>query len=178
MIAVFTEGEATEPDYLRALRRRLGDDTELRVDARHGRDPLDLVRIAIDCRDFGDVDDCWCLFDVEFPVQHERLKDARSLARDKGINLAISNPCFELWLILHFETHEAHLDNTSAQRRCRELGCHQGKHIDGELYMPALAAAVQRAEALDRRHHRNGTDFPDDNPSSGMHRFIRSLGLV
>ena len=29
-----------------------------------------------------------------------------------GIRLAISNPCFELWLILHFQDHTAWLDNT------------------------------------------------------------------
>jgi len=41
----------------------------------------------------------WCVFDVD---DHPRVADARQMAADNGIELAISNPCFELWLLLHF----------------------------------------------------------------------------
>jgi hypothetical protein len=36
-------------------------------------------------------------------------------------------------------------------------------------------AAVARARDLGRRHSKNGTVLPDDNPSSGMHLLIESV---
>ena len=44
-------------------------------------------------------DAVWCVFDVD---EHPQIADARQMARANGIELAISNPCFELWLLLHF----------------------------------------------------------------------------
>lgn len=34
----------------------------------------------------------WCVFDVEAPTRHPRLNEAVQMARDNGINVAISNP--------------------------------------------------------------------------------------
>lgn len=51
----------------------------------------------------------------------------------------------------------------------------QRKDLDGETYMPRRAGAAHRARALDERHSRNGTEFPRDNPSSGMHRFLAAI---
>ena len=36
-------------------------------------------------------------------------------------------------------------------------------------------AAARRAADLETRHQKNGAIFPDDNPSSGMHRLIASV---
>jgi hypothetical protein len=41
--------------------------------------------------------------------------------------------------------------------------------------MPLAGDAARRAAELDERHQRNGTTFPDDNPSSGMHRLLASV---
>ena len=42
-------------------------------------------------------------FGVYFDVdEHPGISDAKQMARASGIKLAISNPCFELWLLLHF----------------------------------------------------------------------------
>jgi hypothetical protein len=49
------------------------------------------------------------------------------------------------------------------------------KGLDPARYMPNRMAAASRAERLDRRHAKNGTKFPHDNPSSGMHRLIASV---
>ena len=44
-------------------------------------------------------------------------------------------------------------------------------------YMPLTADATRRAAELDRRHLRDGTVFPHDNPSSGMHRLLAAVAL-
>jgi hypothetical protein len=41
--------------------------------------------------------------------------------------------------------------------------------------MPNREIAAARAAKLDRRHAKNGTRLPDDNPSSGMHLLIASV---
>ena len=42
--------------------------------------------------------------------------------------------------------------------------------------MPHIRDAAQRAAVLDERHAQNGVVFPQDNPSSGMHRLLASVG--
>jgi hypothetical protein len=91
--------------------------------------------------------------------------------------VAISNPCFELWLILHFQDQGAWLDNQGASSLRRRLDGSLGKEVDGEKYMPRVADAARRAAALDERHLRDGSLPPQDNPSSGMHRLITAIGI-
>ena len=91
------------------------------------------------------------------------------------IRVDVSNPCFELWLALHFEDHTAGLDTAAAIRLRRTLDGTSGKDLDGETHMPRRAKAARRARALDERHRGNGTEFPRDNPSSGMFRFLDAI---
>jgi hypothetical protein len=57
----------------------------------------------------------------------------------------------------------------------RELDGSAGKGLDAARCMPFIEDAAKRATDLDERHERNGTVFPHDNPSSGMHRLIASI---
>jgi hypothetical protein len=122
-----------------------------------------------------EIDSCWCLFDVEWPRHHPNLRQAIDLAQAHGINLAISNPCFELWLVLHHTDHRAFIETDPATKMSQDLDSRSGKSIEVVDYMPLRHDAVRRARALDRHHMGNGTEFPNDNPSSGMHHFIAAL---
>lgn len=180
---VFTEGAVSECEYIAALKRLrpVVSNTTLRIEVApdHGRDPLTLVRNAIAKAADSEVDQCWCLFDVEWPNHHAHLGDARSAAeRNKKVQVAISNPCFELWLILHTRMQTQFLDSDAAAHESKQLDGHRGKHIDASWYMPRLIQAVENAAALDAWHERNGTAFPEDNPSSGMYRFVQAIGAT
>ena len=187
-LLVFCEGERTEPEYLAALRRepavRQVAAVDIHIDRESaGLSPLGLVRKAITARkktlaEEGEIDEFWCLFDVEWPTNHAGLREAIGLARDNEILLAVSNPCFELWLALHFADHDAWLDNESARRLRRKHDGQFDKGLDPDLYLPHRRVAASRAERLERRHVRDGTQFPHDNPSSGMHRLIASVENV
>ena len=182
---VFCEGQKTEPAYLKALKRdpavRDIASVDIRVDeGTSGAVPLTLVEAAAKARarssgEDGEIDEIWCIFDVEWPQNHPHLKRALALARESGVQVAVSNPCFELWLTLHFEDQNAWLDTAAAIRRCRTLDGTSGKDLDGATYMPRRADAARRARALDERHRRNATEFPRDNPSSGMFRFLDAI---
>lgn len=184
-VVVVCEGEKTEPRYVEALARqsdvREAAAVDLRIEgARQGEVPLTLVRRAIDVqsrakKQHGEVDEIWCLFDVEWPRNHPNLDGAIALAGRHGIRLAVSNPCFEIWLILHREFWTRWLDNGEARRIRRRCDGERGKDLQPKDYMSARRVAADRAAELDRRHEGNGTAFPHNNPSSAMHRLLRAV---
>lgn len=175
---VFCEGVASEPDYINALKRlpEVRGDTmiKIEIDPRTGV-PLTLVRAAIDRAADPEIDECWCVFDVEYPQQHPRLDEAIRLATQHSVRVAVSNPCFELWLILHHEDQTAHLSTDQAERRSRALDGRTGKHIDAGLYMPLRRQAARRAVALAERHARNGVVSSGDNPSSTVYELLAAI---
>ncbi|HXS67009.1 MAG TPA: RloB family protein [Streptosporangiaceae bacterium] len=184
-LVVFCEGERTEPEYLEALKRQPSvrdvAAVDLRVETGQGGSvPRTLTTMAAEARsraleEDAEIDEFWCVFDVEWPRNHPGLRDAVHYARANSIQLAVSNPCFELWLILHFQDHAAWLDNTQARRLRRQLDGSTDKGLAAVKYMPLSADARRRAASLETRHLRDGTAFPHDNPSSGMHRLLAAV---
>lgn len=182
---VFCEGKRTEPDYLKALKQEPAVRDVASVDIRIAMDasgavPLTLVNAAADARatapgQQGEIDEVWCLFDVEAPQSHPNLDEAVTRAEESDVRLAVSNPCFELWLALHYADREAWLDTADAGRLRREHDGSSGKGLDGVQYMRRRTEAAKRARALATRHERDGTAFPNDNPSSGMFRFLAAV---
>ncbi|MFL5382303.1 MAG: RloB family protein [Longimicrobiaceae bacterium] len=119
-------------------------------------------------------DEIWCVFDVD---THERFEQARRAAQAAGIRVAISNPCFELWLLLHFFAQSAHLSAGDARRRVLRNLPDYDKHLRYEDFAVGYGHAVKRASELERRHAELGREGA--NPSTGMHRLaerIREFG--
>ena len=182
---MFCEGTRTEPEYLQALKQepavREVASVEIRIDMEaSGAVPLTLVREATEARarnsqDQGDVDEVWCLFDVEWPQNHPNLDEAIDQAAQRDVRLAISNPCFELWLALHFDDQTAWLTTNDAGRLRRDHDGSSGKGLDAATYMSRRSDAARRARTLAAKHAGDGTDFPRDNPSSGMYQFLDAI---
>ena len=110
------------------------------------------------------------MFDVD---EHPNLAAAVELACRNGIEVAVSNPCLELWFLLHFEESSAFLDRKEAQRRAQAY-LRSGKLLT-EAALEELAVrhddAVGRAIKLDAKHRGDGS--PDGaNPSSNVWRLI------
>jgi len=122
----------------------------------------------------GSFDEIWCVFDVD---QHPKLSHAIFEARQSGIEVAISNPCFELWLVLHREDQTANIDRHKIQGHAKHLGIVDGKRFPPGQVAQLIAeypAAKQRAKALGSRHKLNASD-PGSNPSSGVWQLIDRL---
>ncbi|HKC62996.1 MAG TPA: RloB family protein [Pyrinomonadaceae bacterium] len=185
-ILVVCEGRITEPQYFDAFRReeenRLVD---VRIDSEGGA-PKTLVERAANRKKESEeearrardenlkYDEVWCVFDVD---EHPRLPDARQQARDNGINLAISNPCFELWLLLHFREQNAHIERKAVATLLKKHIRNYRKHVSFETLRDGYLEAVQRAQQLDRRHADVGTE--GDNPSTNVYiltECIREFG--
>lgn len=123
-VLIFCEGEKTEPEYLRALNRKSSvrdiSCVDIQIVSRHGGSvPQALVSMALDARrkaadEADEIDEFWCVFDVEWPKNHPNLTSVIQQGCDNGIQFAISKSCFELWLILHFQDQSAWLNTSDA----------------------------------------------------------------
>lgn len=105
VLYVACEGESTEPDYLQYLNDQFGDgDDQGRqpfriqpVYRRNGLTPSGVVEAA---RKAAGEDEAWALFDRD---EWNDIPQAVKEAAAAGIELAISHPSFDLWLLLHFQ---------------------------------------------------------------------------
>ena len=91
------------------------------------------------------------------------------MAQANQIRLAISNPCIELWLLLHFGDQNAHIDRSDAQSASKSL-LQCGKNLSSEALVrleEQFEAARRRAQHLDRKHELDGSP-PRTNPSSNI----------
>lgn len=176
--AIVCEGIETEPGYFDALKQlpEIREVASVEIKARSGPQPLPLVEAAIEVKQENDeIDEVWCVFDIEAPKPHSNLNQALAKARSNGIKTAISNPCFEIWLILHFDSHTAWLSTDAAEDLRRKYDGSTGKEVAGDRYMPLRKTAAKNARDLKEIHIRNDNSFPDDNPSSGVFELLEAI---
>jgi RloB-like protein len=173
-ILVFTEGLKTEPIYLTHWHRIFRERIIVTVDEFHGT-PLKLVEAAAARRTAdlraarrgrGDAySDYWCVFDID---EHPHVDRALELAAASRISVAVSNPCIELWFILHFQDQTAVIDRGDAQRKSSDL-LKFGKTPTTAALADLVSRyedARRRAKALDEKHRLDGAP-QRSNPSSG-----------
>lgn len=181
---VVCEGAVTEKEYLLGIANHIRKSVvEVRIASEAGRDPKSLVEVAKAhkkraeeaAEKQGDdnlaYDQVWCLHDIDdHPV--EKITGAKDMARDNGIQLAVSNPCIELWLYLHFEdTGAIHRKKlaTLLKKRIPQYD----KHVSFADYEPGLADAIKRAKVLDT-HAKNAGEL-GRNPTTGVYRLIAEI---
>lgn len=178
---MFVEGEATEEQYLTHYHRLHRRQVNVEIDPYRGA-PLQMVQRAAKVKKKNERqakrqgrahDEVWCVFDVD---QHANLPQAIALANAHGINLAISNPCLELWFLLHFQDQTAYINSRDVQGLVEEqLRC--GKRLDPaalQILEANFAAAKGRAQRLEAKHKGDDTPHPG-NPSSDAWKIIDSI---
>ena len=177
---IVCEGLVTEPHYFKEFRRLERRLIELEIVP--AGVPKTVVEVAVAMKKKSDemakqrkdenlrYDYVWCLFDID---EHPNVEDAKQQARDNSLEIAISNPCFELWLLLHFQDQNAHIDRNPLKHLCI-------KHMPGyvktpfcDALFPNLATAIARAAKLDKRNESNSKPFA--NPSTGVYRLIQKI---
>lgn len=168
-VLVVCGGRRTEPDYFNGLKRRERNPAVCVKVLSNGVDPERLVRYATEmrARETDDFDEVWCVTDVD---QYD-LEPAVRLAKTEGIFLAVSNPCFELWLIYHHaDQRQPITDGNEAIKALRRYVPHYDKNALRVEDFRDTAAAIERG----RRSH-NGARPPGPNPSSGVWRLAELL---
>src|ERR1039457_414615 len=124
---IVCEGEVTDPDYFDDMRRMERGIIELEIAP--GGVPKTVVERAVfmkkqserDAKRRKDenhrYDSVWCVFDID---EHPFVPEAKQQTQANAINIAVSNPCFELWFLLHFQDQTAHIDRHKVQHMCRQ----------------------------------------------------------
>ena len=179
---LFCEGRNTEPAYFKAL-RRLHPHAIIDI-AREAGVPITLAELAVtECRrlrgvrgrdSFEENDEVWAVFDRD---DHPRHEEAVELCRRVGVRVARSNPCFEVWLILHKTDYDRpdgrHATQSRLRAICPEHDPDAGKTPD----CGALLAGIQAAEARAERQltRREGEGSPFGVPSTTVFLLTRAI---
>lgn len=174
IVFVVCEGRVTEPEYLRGFERWTNNPgVTLRVDRERGK-PKRLVEIATEARGridaVGPDDEVWVVFDRD---QHERFDEAVGMARDNGIEVAHSNECFELWLLLRFREPPGPRSREELKTLLREHVADGGKSVDFKNFEAGYADALRRARRMAELAEKDGE--PLRNPSTTVFRLTESL---
>lgn len=189
LYVVATEDTYAPAQYFHALQEReLIDRSRVRVITLATEDchsapghllkRLDEYRVSLDA--MLKEDELWAVFDVD----HHRDKELSAVvtaAGQKGYRLAVSNPCFEIWLLLH-ETDDVsavvtYKDDSEAAQRCvaelrRVLGGSYNKsRIDAErLTHSSVNAAITRAARME-----NPAERWPARVGTHVHRLVQRL---
>lgn len=148
-ILITAEGATTEPLYFEKLTALLNTKAVrvIRVSPIGvGRDPLRVVKEAVRLRDQesrrGDpFDAVWCVVDVD---EHANLPAACTAADRSDVDMAISSPCFEIWLLWHYEDRTAWVDEKTLSRLLKRRGF-SGKKVPHGFPYGQYPAAMERA---------------------------------
>ena len=125
----------------------------------------------------GMQDSVWAMFDRD---NHPQFKIAKQIAFRNKICVAVSNPCFEVWCILHYRDYDAPSSSDQCQRDLEQL-CKNYDRRKGKLFADerniknGYCRAVERAMKLLERRNMEG--HPDGNPSTSVHEITEHIRL-
>lgn len=157
-IIAVCEGRNTEPAYLEAFCQDHGNGL-VRVHTVKGagvaqtvvNEALNIQRKMrrLKADSFERYDQCWAIFDHDnHPNVEQHVKNARA----SGLFVAFSNPCVELWAILHFADYGRPANGNDIQNGLKELMPKYdpggSKIFDYELMRVGYGEAVRRAKRL------------------------------
>lgn len=177
---IVCEGMVTEKCYFNDVRHTERSLIDPQIES--GGTPKTLVERAVDLKRKADskarklkddnqtYEEVWCVFDID---EHPLVPEAKDQARANGIELAISNPCFELWALLHFQDQSAHIERGKVQNLCKQLMPGYEKRLDYEVLEPRYVDALRRAGDLERWHDSRGT--AGANPSTTVYRLVERI---
>jgi len=192
-ILIVTEGSKTEPLYLEEIRaaHQLHSANVAVQPGQFGTAPIQVVRYAQQLFENGDLhkgirprcfDRIYAVFDRD---EHDSYIDSLNLAKSLDGKLrnnekqavrfkAIASvPCFELWLLLHFEViqHPIHRDEVMARLKKHFRDYHKGAAGVFAITRNQLTVATQRAQALAEKF--NAYTYPE--PFTSLHELVTLL---
>lgn len=186
---LFCEGQNAEPHYFLALRSRwcgalievetipgagvpktIADRATERFRTLRGEQ-----RKNADSFEFKD--EVWAVFDRD---DHPHFDEAITKCESNGVNVARSNPCFEVWLILHLEDFQRPDSRQAVQRHlekiCPNYVRDHGKTPHCQDLIQNLNEAENRAERQLSKREEEGNPFGP--PSTTVFELTRKIRLA
>jgi hypothetical protein len=145
-IWIVVEGEKTEKIYFNKF-RKMADLAATEVKVVHctkGTSATQIVEEGIKLLEqaFPRIDEVWCVFDKEGRNCERNFKSAMQLFKlqstpdGKRLHCAVSNPCFEFWILLHEEKTAKPFSN------CNEVRNYQKKRMP--LYTKTNRSEIEK----------------------------------
>lgn len=174
-IHIFTEGDATEKEYLDLIKDmvRTHDTQHLcaekfRINIKTSRNkssPKNLrktIRREIKHFEGKELNEIWVLMDQDdWPsADISKLRDDEQIkASTDTYNVLISRPKFEIWLLLHFDAAFGLLTSDDVDARLKKFIPNYGKHCDKTWFtLDKISTAIRNAKKLRDLSHDVGSD--------------------
>jgi len=176
-ILIVCEGSKTEPNYFNEMTQQLRLSTNVLITGDCGSDPRSVVRAAIDqFNSDRSLDYVYCVFDRDAHVGYD---EALVQVHDKRLRRVISGksagnakfsavpsvPCFEYWVLLHFEFTTAHMARFSDVLPRLKVHSPLSSYDKGQGGLYAIleskqTTALEHAKRADHAAASVGTDNP------------------
>lgn len=170
LILLVCGAKCTERQYFAGLRDSLDNRAVDIVITQQAKSPLQVVNYASSYLQHSakDFDEVWCVVDVD----DFDLVPAVRAAKRAGVELVVSNPCFEVWLLLHHEDHRSALPQCSAahQRLTGHVPGYDKTRLDFVSFSKGVAVATRRAKAIEPSGARH-----ECNPSTSVWRLVERM---
>ena len=189
-ISILCEGARTEPGYFLALVRDLDlPNVSVRIARRGQRGTAGITSTVQRERDRdSDLDEIWCIVDHDERAEEIQgfrrwlKQNTRGKRGKKGaakVRAAISTPCFEYWLLLHFRYTSRPFHGTpggpsACEQVIRELETHLGgyRKADAGTYdrcRNRISTAIRNAKRV------RGLEGASGAPSTDVWKLVRRL---
>lgn len=183
IILIVCEGECTEYNYFNSFRVSTSYVVIVKGEGISAK-PLIKKTISlkkeIENREMVKIDQVWCVFDKD---SNKELNKIIEEGRNNKINIAYSNPAFELWFVLHFIFTTSPMSVKELINKIKKLfsencGIKYKKNYKNiyDVLESNKNDAIKRSEKLIKFHKENyGLNPEKNNPSTTVHKLVIEL---
>lgn len=171
LIIIATEGNKTEPHYFNAIATYYRN-SKVHVEVLERKSTASAPEHVITELDkfrreysLNEHDELWLVIDLD-GWGSGKLSEVSTQCEQKNYGFAVSNPCFEVWLLLHVATLDSYTEQelielienrksnkNSKTRLEKELtklcGAYNKENLDTSPFLEHVAVAIERARAID-----------------------------
>ncbi|MBO6255999.1 MAG: RloB domain-containing protein [Bacteroidaceae bacterium] len=176
LIVIASEGKDTERIYFKALAKEYTNPRvhvhilERSEDEQNNSSPEHVLKQLNDYKGHYELesdDELWLVVDRDRWTEAMLSRVATECAQDNFMHVALSNPCIELWLLLHLvdttlltsEEEQLWMENRRKSKNAdpylkvrlrQEMGSYHESSYDARMLIEHVDVAIARAEALDK----------------------------
>lgn len=181
-ILIVCEDSKSAPSYFEFLRDKWSIEAAqiLIVGKECGSDPVSVVQYAIDAKKNNiklsrrspelKYDQIWCVIDRD---RHPNLNDALDRARHNLIQIALSEPCLEIWFLLHYRYTTKPYINYDDLRN--DLKAHISNYDKGKVPNATLHPLLNTAKSNAKKLRKHCKETNVQNPSTQIDRLVIQL---
>lgn len=176
LIVIASEGKDTERIYFKALAKEYTNPRvhvhilERSEDEQNNSSPEHVLKQLNDYKGHYELesdDELWLVVDRDRWTEAMLSRVATECAQDNFMHVALSNPCIELWLLLHLvdatlltsEEEQLWMENRRKSKNAdpylkvrlrQEMGSYHESSYNAKMLIEHVDVAIARAEALDK----------------------------